>query len=622
MPHSQDLLALLSILPDGLSDVELKQGKFPIKDILGCKTALLRTALAYTDDHKRLKVLVPVREYMGRCYPPTEPIIRPLLAHFHELLELYVTVFGKESGAFPIARITSNYTNIQNVLRCGLQPEHPDMAKSIYCTCDFNSFTRHLGHATLLMKDINPILPSLHDHRLKTYFIIELFNSFYYNPISEPETLIAQALDHLKHLDDPDLESRFHRALGVYYSQQKHDMTKAVKHAQTALFLAQSNGNYGGQCIALEGLSRLEWFRGQYTAGQAYAKEEQKVARISGNLFQEATGLCYESFCMQTLGHYKHCNSMLTRARTLLRLCGMSYGGRDYDVMCTQAEVHKNKSEYIEARNIQNQILQMLPATHNLYHEGSALANISEVEISMGVSKNVIQPKIDSCKIIVKAHAILSTACDMIQADLNLREGNMSDLLFCQCLRRAWGRYSEAVNYCLERLGDQSRWDESYHPSSWTTVFLVNSLRTKQRLQVYKALQFLGDVFLKETEEATSISLFTLALEGFTEMDVHRSRAECMIRLGDISKGSTDLLKALELWETARPLFERSSQVKRVQDIDERLAGINDEVKEQHRINLRQLAELNAPMGKAGGVKEDLSDTGSEKGYNGLVVVA
>ncbi|KAJ7046409.1 P-loop containing nucleoside triphosphate hydrolase protein, partial [Mycena alexandri] len=121
MPHSQDLLALLSILPDGLSDVELKQSKFPINDILGCKASLLRTALAYTDDDKRLKVLVPVREYMGRLHPPTDVMIRPLLTHFHELLELYVTAFGKESGAFLISRITSNYTNIQNVLLYDLQ---------------------------------------------------------------------------------------------------------------------------------------------------------------------------------------------------------------------------------------------------------------------------------------------------------------------------------------------------------------------------------------------------------------------------------------------------------------------------------------------------------------------
>ncbi|KAJ7736816.1 hypothetical protein B0H16DRAFT_1762917, partial [Mycena metata] len=84
-PHSQELLSLLSILPDGLSDVELKQSKFTIRDILGCKRALLRTALAYMDDHKQLKALVPIREYMTKFLPPTDKMIRPLFKHFQEL---------------------------------------------------------------------------------------------------------------------------------------------------------------------------------------------------------------------------------------------------------------------------------------------------------------------------------------------------------------------------------------------------------------------------------------------------------------------------------------------------------------------------------------------------------
>ncbi|KAJ7030212.1 P-loop containing nucleoside triphosphate hydrolase protein, partial [Mycena alexandri] len=120
MPQCQDLLALLSMLPDGLSDVELKQTRFPIKDILGCKAVLLRTTLAYTDDHKRLKVLVPIREYMGRLFPPTDQMIQPLLKHFHELLDSYTAVLGTPSGMVPIDRITSNYANIQNILQTSL----------------------------------------------------------------------------------------------------------------------------------------------------------------------------------------------------------------------------------------------------------------------------------------------------------------------------------------------------------------------------------------------------------------------------------------------------------------------------------------------------------------------
>ncbi|KAJ7893746.1 P-loop containing nucleoside triphosphate hydrolase protein, partial [Mycena leptocephala] len=87
-PPSKDLLSLMSMLPDGLSDAELVQAKLPIDNILGCKAALIQTTLAYSDEHKRLKALVPIREYMQKIRPPGYHLIRPLLNHFKELLEL------------------------------------------------------------------------------------------------------------------------------------------------------------------------------------------------------------------------------------------------------------------------------------------------------------------------------------------------------------------------------------------------------------------------------------------------------------------------------------------------------------------------------------------------------
>ncbi|KAJ7779669.1 hypothetical protein B0H16DRAFT_1683016 [Mycena metata] len=178
MPQSQDLLALLAMLPDGLSDVELKQTKFPITDILGCKATLLRTALAYTDGHKRLKVLVPIREYMGKLFPPTDEMIQPMLKHFHELLKSYRVAFGTRSRVFPMDRITSNYTNIQNILQNSLRRDYPNIVDVAYCACDFNDFSRHIGHGvTFLLKDISNALSSLGDYRLKTYIITELIQS-------------------------------------------------------------------------------------------------------------------------------------------------------------------------------------------------------------------------------------------------------------------------------------------------------------------------------------------------------------------------------------------------------------------------------------------------------------
>jgi hypothetical protein len=69
LPQAKELLSLLSMLPDGLSDAELIQTKLPLVNILGCKATLIRTTLAYSDQQKRLKLLIPIREYIQKIQP-------------------------------------------------------------------------------------------------------------------------------------------------------------------------------------------------------------------------------------------------------------------------------------------------------------------------------------------------------------------------------------------------------------------------------------------------------------------------------------------------------------------------------------------------------------------------
>jgi hypothetical protein len=217
----------------------------------------------------------------------------------------------------------------------------------------------------------------------------------------------------------------------------------------------------------------------------------------------------------------------------------------------------------------------------------------------MGVPKDDVQRNCDKARQIFDTLGLVGevTMCDMILADLHLREGNLlvAKALFEKCVKFVGS--SEIISYCLERLGNTSRWGDLNGFSSWTTVFLVHCLKSKEKLGIYKALQFLGDVILSQGDEYTFISLLTVALEGFTQMDVHCSRAECVLRLGDISMGNSNMLKAVELWETAKLLFERSNQAKQVEHVNQRLAGVSENVLKQHRKNLVRLAELNPPSG-------------------------
>jgi hypothetical protein len=163
--------------------------------------------LAYSDENKRLKALVPIREYMQKIQPPGDHLIQPLLKHFQELLELYMEYRGTQSSSSMVARVSSNYSNIQNVLQNGLQQGNPDLVNSIYCTCNLNRFSQVMGQGAIsLIQQIHLVLPHPCDHHIEAYLIIEQLDSWILHSISNPKTLASEALEHFKEFDDPDLK--------------------------------------------------------------------------------------------------------------------------------------------------------------------------------------------------------------------------------------------------------------------------------------------------------------------------------------------------------------------------------------------------------------------------------
>jgi hypothetical protein len=53
------------------------------------QTALKSTTLAYSDEHQKLKVLIPIREYLQQHQPPEDNLVQPLLKYFEEMLKFY-----------------------------------------------------------------------------------------------------------------------------------------------------------------------------------------------------------------------------------------------------------------------------------------------------------------------------------------------------------------------------------------------------------------------------------------------------------------------------------------------------------------------------------------------------
>ncbi|KAJ7476568.1 hypothetical protein FB451DRAFT_1366275 [Mycena latifolia] len=127
---------------------------------------------------------------------------------------------------------------------------------------------------------------------------------------------------------------------------------------------------------------------------------------------------------------------------------GMGEGQGGNAVMADQAEVHRLKSEYAEAHDIQKQIL-------NTTENGTCsypmtLVNIAQIEVDMGVSKDEIQRNIEAARSRFTGKGDLRGMiyCDMIEAALSMREGDLvrAKTLFQKCLEFAWTGDSETLD--------------------------------------------------------------------------------------------------------------------------------------------------------------------------------
>ncbi|KAJ7752657.1 hypothetical protein B0H16DRAFT_1459831 [Mycena metata] len=223
----------------------------------------------------------------------------------------------------------------------------------------------------------------------------------------------------------------------------------SMEHAQTALSLAQSTGNNGRQSDLFRHFAFIKYRIGDYTAGQVYAKEAHRLARITGHLYIEAQGLLAEAANWMALGNYMQSTLLLDRARSLLHIWGLPRSNEGHSLMIQLGAVHSHKSEYVEAHSVYNEVAQA--TVNDPYVLGISLLNMADIEVSMGTAKHNIQRKINSAQTLFKGFGIarLSVVCDMVQADLNLREGDMQ----------------------------------------------------KEKLGIHKGLQFIGDIFLQENDE-------------------------------------------------------------------------------------------------------------------------
>ncbi|KAJ7663543.1 hypothetical protein B0H17DRAFT_1211638 [Mycena rosella] len=568
-PEALSLLSLLSILPDGLSQAEILQSRLPIPNVLACKSTLVQTSLAFVDNAKRLRVLVPIAEYIRGVHPPSSVSKAALRHHYHDIMDVWrsghtVTTHDREIAA----RLSENFNNVHVVLSDALSAGCEDFRQTLLGALTLDQFAFSMNRAgQQLIDSFDPYLTEWGTDSLYGMYLTDLVRTSSAENHPEVRADITRGNSYFEHAS-PEKKVQWYIALGRYYSWQ--DLATADHWYRQAISVASAS-EPALMADALWPLAQVLNAIGQHTAGRNCAQEARKHAEGVGAMITESQAIKVEAQCCLSLGDFPCALRLLDRAQEMIVACGLQESFELRDIEILQAEVLLLKTEYTEARRLNVRIVETAKGRMMAV---LAQVNIALIDIQTGGETGPIRTEIDRCQALFKGPLEFTLGlivCDAALADLQIREGNMRGAKAslersCVASRRTC---AEIEMFCLERLADiQLRLDDIEPTMEWAVIFLASALVKKNRLAGMKALRCLGGIFSAQEEADTAFSLFEVACAGFVAMGVYRSHAECLLGMAEVHEKRGNFAMTICLLMEARPLYERCQQAREIERLE------------------------------------------------------
>ncbi|KAJ6632286.1 hypothetical protein B0H10DRAFT_11304, partial [Mycena sp. CBHHK59/15] len=560
-PAALQLLSLLSLLPDGVLDVDLFQCATPISDLPRCKTTLLRTSLAYVGSDSMLKVLTPVREFIRKTYPPSMTIARGLRLHWDQLLVLWRT-YKMPSGDL-VNRLAANIGNITSLLKYGLETEGPDLKGVVFGIFYLSAFTSFMfGTSSPLMANIAEWVDHVDDPKLRAYYISWRFNQGARISRANAPALIAQGTAYLQLGNDIVEEAQFRKTVATYYFRL-NDPKTALIHCRIAQSLAEKAGDNVQKYESTWMMATITNTMGNFSKGLVFARKAQQIAGTIGNFQRETTAMKEEAKAWAGLGNLTRGIELCNEARQLLTASGLADRG-ELKFLDMEADIRLIKTEYVESRTLNDIIVRTTSMDNWALFHANCLANIVSIDIAVGA----INSEESGLASLTRTRDIFSTRyprgllmCDRILADFYVHTGRKSDArnLYEKCIRSSRGASVSVMSASLRKLGDLSLGlCDTQATIRWATTCFAFGKTTGSLLLVSWAFRLLGDIFLAQGDEETAMVVFQVAMDEFTRMDVHQGKGECLLRFAEISKRHGNETVATQHLAQARRMFEKS----------------------------------------------------------------
>ncbi|KAJ7118057.1 hypothetical protein C8R44DRAFT_854189 [Mycena epipterygia] len=394
--NAQELLSILSMLPDGFSDADLVQSGLPIVDILSAKATLLRTSLTFVGNDRRLKLLVPIREYVYSSHPPANTLKVPVRMHFHQMLELWDNFEKMQLSQTVVAQIVSNLGNLQTLLSDSLSAD-PGALNSVVYLHNFIMATNR--PVSPLMFSLVENITSWQTNPAYGRLLGSVIHSSSRFPKLDTELLISNGNKYFQNANALD-QANWYRLVGGHYRVHSNNIPKTLEYRYLALSLADNIGHptllaWNILCQIAEDLVMVD----DPTHALMYAQRAYAYAKHLGYRMGEAGALTKQARCYLALSDFQTATTHLQNAielfsaevqRTALHLKALDLLG----------EVHLLKTEYLESRALRQESI----ATHVQVRPGQpqtlsgifADLNIAEIDIETDTNLDLVEKTLDT----------------------------------------------------------------------------------------------------------------------------------------------------------------------------------------------------------------------------------
>ncbi|XXF78053.1 hypothetical protein P2318_34160 [Myxococcaceae bacterium GXIMD 01537] len=293
------LIAFLSQFPAGLDEERLAQ----IEDAMHASesAALLKSlGLAFTDEHRSLRLPAAVRSYAARHHPPSEDDLGDLSRWFVGLAQHQGELFP-EGGSLWLHR---EFTNLVPQIERGLEGAEPQAAiNAARALNDYLSLARQ-----------------------------------------GPPGLLYGALEAARRTGDGLSEANCHRSLGVFHLQ-RHQQDEARDAFRESLRVYRQHEIPVGEALALRELGDLAYMR--------FQPDEARLAfEEAAPLFQQAERAEDQGHCLAMLGRLalqrsapEESHRLLTEALSLLQQAEDAVGEADCLQALGDVALHRSANE-------------------------------------------------------------------------------------------------------------------------------------------------------------------------------------------------------------------------------------------------------------------------------------